>query len=257
VASIAPTAPLPNEIAAQAMSSVSMRRSGEVEVIAATRAIGPARAPNRSSVWIACEQHPAAVALFHAPACFIEVLGRSPPADRGGSGDERAELARSRQRGDLSRSVAEAMLKHHAETPPCPLHRVHARQRPLNRHLGRLLEQHVLAGGGRALDQLEMGVRGRQQEDNFDRGIREHLIETVDHRQGGVLTTEGIPPIGARRVTGRDLDPVGEVAKAQKMRLEGHPKSDHCDPSSLHGASSLPHIGAPCRRFNSGSLAGI
>ncbi len=184
------------------------------------------------------EQHAAAVARLGATTGLVVVGLRPPPAHRYRGRRDRAERAVADQRFEAQRVGPKPMLQHQAERDPAAFRGLDQARGALDRDLDRLLEQHVLAGRRRALDQLE--VRGRRAEDEqrLDGLVGEQRIERIGGRQLEFLGDR----VAARARAGEhtsDLDPVGEVEQALGVRRDRHAGADHGDATP---GSALGHL---------------
>ena len=185
------------------------------------------------------EQHAAAVARFGAAPGLRKILGRTPPADRGGRGYQSAHRAALDERPQFARGGAEAMLQHDRENELRPAHRRDGPLGPLDRDLDGLLQKHVLAGRRAALDEVEVGGRRGQHDHRVDALVAKHLVEIGGQRQVRIDLAEFRAPRRARRMARGDLDDVAELAQALQVRLVRH-----AEPDDGH-AQRIAHV---CRR---------
>ena len=77
----------------------------------------------------------------------------------------------------------------------------------------RLFEQHVLAGGGEALDERQMRARRRQDQRRVDRRIVDERIEIAGEREMRIALAKCVASLRRRAVGAGDVDALGEVAR--------------------------------------------
>jgi hypothetical protein len=106
----------------------------------------------------------------------------------------------------LTRSRPEPVLQNNTEAKTCAVHRFHTLAGALGGHLDRLLQEHMLAGCGAAPDEVEMGRRGREEDDNVDGRIAEDCFKVVRDEQIGIGLREGGTALPTWRVSGCGLD---------------------------------------------------
>ena len=123
---------------------------------------------------------------------------------------------------------SEPVLQHDAERDASGVRRLDQRLRPFERDLQRLFQKHVLAGRGCALRQLQMRVRRRQHHHRVDAAVGEDRIDVGGDGKTPTRGESGAPRFG-RAVGGRDLDAVGKVEQALRMRGDGHAEPDDGD----------------------------
>src|SRR3954462_13076045 len=132
------------------------------------------------------EQHAAAVTRAGAAPRLVVVALRPPVRNGRGRRNERAELWQ--QFPQFLRARPEAMLEDDAKLDSRS--RLYESFRFFERDLERLLQQHMLARGGAALDQLEVRVRWREDEYCPDRSVCEDFFQPVALGETGKLLVE-------------------------------------------------------------------
>src|SRR4029077_3326961 len=111
-----------------------------------------------------------------------------------------------------------AVLQHDPELAARALHGLDALQRPFGCHVERLLHEHMLAGSGRAQDEVATREGWREQEDDVDRRIGEDAVELGRERELRIGLGEGSTALLARREAGGDLGAPAELTQALNMR---------------------------------------
>jgi hypothetical protein len=163
------------------------------------------------------------------PAPGLVVIGLRPPIiGGGGDADEAPEpaLVQNRLQGEAGRTVA--VLQHDAEPHAGHTGRSHQRFGARGGDLDRLFQQDVLAGGGAAARDIEMGIGRRQDQHGLDRAIVQDGLELLGERKIEVFA-ESFPPRRRRTVGVDDLDPIRQIAERPGMRGDGHAETDQGD----------------------------
>ena len=124
----------------------------------------------------------------------------------------------------------------------------------VGRDLERLLQEHVLAGGGGPGDELAVGVRRGQDQHRVDRGVVEDRLEAVGEREREALGEGGAARRG-RAEGGGDLDLGGEVEERAGVRRHRHAEADEAEPQPPGQASSSSPFSA-IERHRDHALAG-
>ena len=127
----------------------------------------------------------------------------------------------------------EAVLKHDPQRDPGGAARGDQFPCAGRGDLDRLLQQHVLSGRCTAAGNVEMRVGRRQDENGLHRSVVENPVQAVAQRKGKALAELGSPAL-ARAEGMDDLDLVGEVEEAARMRRHRHAETDERDTRLRH-----------------------
>lgn len=131
------------------------------------------------------EQHAAAIPCFRAASGLVVVGLRAPVRDRRGCRHELAQLPGGHELMQLLRRRAEAMLQDDSQRDVA--RRLDQALAARQGDLERFLEQDVLACLRAALDELEMRVRRREDQDRIDRAVVDDGLQLLRQRKVEIL----------------------------------------------------------------------
>ncbi len=112
----------------------------------------------------------------------------------------------------------------------------------------------MLAGGGAAFDEFQMGVGRGEDQDGVDRCVLEQFVKVFNGLQVRIGLGEGFAARGAGGVARGDLDHRRQIAQALEMRLMGHAEADEADAVGLgdlgngHSGNSAGLVGRTFHR---------
>ena len=178
------------------------------------------------------DQHAAAVARPNAAARIVVVGLRPPPWYHHRCGLDRAERTLRQYLVQATAAGSEADLQADAEAAVRTAPGGDQLFAPFNRHLQRLLAQHMLPGGERGFRDRQVCVRGCEHQDSIDRRV---FDGARDVRRGGkaVAVRHVLQPCGTGRRCPDDTHAIGEINQAPRMWLQCIAKAD--DRNAYHG----------------------
>ena len=216
------------------MSSLSIAWS-DVAVTPFTRVTSPSSHSSRSTVWTPwlMSAAPPSSARRAAPARAGVVLGRPVPLDAGGGEQHLPEPAPGDEIPQPHEIGLQPVLEQHAERDAGAVGGGHQGLALLERHVDRLLDEHVQRALGRGDAFLGVERRGRADHHEVHRAVAQKLLVALvgaaavarGHRGGlgRVPALEGGDP--EPRLARRADVGVGDVAAADEARLQRHATS--------------------------------
>ena len=117
------------------------------------------------------DQHAAAVTRQRAPARFVVITLRTPPAHAARSAGQFAQLAAGDQGREGHRRFTQPVLQHHGQLHLVLLAHGHQFFGLGQGNFNRLFKQHMLAGTGGALHQVQVGVGRRENQHGLQQGV--------------------------------------------------------------------------------------
>jgi hypothetical protein len=103
----------------------------------------------------------------------------------------------------------------------------------------------MLAGLGGLPDEIEMGVRRREDQDRVDAPVRQQHVEIAREREGKAIGEGASAPFARAKGVG-DLNAIPQVEQALRMRRHCHAEADDAEPVARHVPSL---IAMPRRRY--------
>ncbi len=126
------------------------------------------------------------------------------------------------------------MLQDDAERDACALTGVDDGLGARRVDFERLFEQHVLARVGKTRNERQMRAGRRENQRRTDRRIAHQRIEVARHREIETCE-ERVASLARGTERAGDVDALGEVAQALRVRRDGHAEADNGDATARRG----------------------